>query len=85
MSRDGSDTVEATVTVREPIPVKTRITGSGPVMRLASPGSVGVRTRVVGESPRTVVSEQVVTPAQDMVVVRYAADAHGQARRAHVR
>ncbi len=70
VSRDGSDTVESTVTIREPIPVKTRITGRGPVMRLANPGSVGVRTRIVGEKSRLVVSEQVVTPAVDMVVVR---------------
>jgi peptidoglycan-N-acetylglucosamine deacetylase len=70
VTRNGSDTVEATVTIREPIPVKTRIKGSGPVMRLANPGAVGVRTRTVGEVSKIVVSEQVVTPAQDMVVIK---------------
>ncbi len=66
----GADTVEATDSVREPIPVKTRITGSGPVMRLANPGSVGVRARVVGVKSREIVSEKVLVPSQDMVVVR---------------
>ena len=70
VSHDGSDTVEATVTVRESIPVKTRVTGRGPVMRLASAGAVGLRTRVIGEKSKAVVSEQVIRPAQDMVIVQ---------------
>lgn len=69
-SRDGSDTVEATVTLREPLPLKTRIVGSGPVMRLANTGSVGVRARIIGEKSKVLVSEQIEVPAQDMVVVR---------------
>ncbi len=70
VSHNGSDTVEATVTVRESIPVKTRVTGRGPVMRLASAGAVGLRTRVIGEKSKAVVSEQVIRPAQDMVIVQ---------------
>jgi hypothetical protein len=64
VSYDGSDTVEATVTVRESIPVKTRVTGRGPVMRLASVGAAGLRTRIIGEKSKAVVAEQVIRPGQ---------------------
>jgi len=70
VSYDGADTVETTVAVKVPIPVKTRIIGHGPVMRLANPGSVGVLQRVVGSRSNWVVSERVLKPAQDMVVVK---------------
>jgi peptidoglycan-N-acetylglucosamine deacetylase len=69
-SRDGSDTVEATVTLREPVPVKTRVTGSGPVMRLATPGAVGVRVRVAGSVSDKTVSETMAVQPQEMLIVR---------------
>jgi peptidoglycan/xylan/chitin deacetylase (PgdA/CDA1 family) len=69
-SKDGLDAVEATVALREPIPVKTRITGSGPVMRLANPGSVGVRLRVAGSVSGKVVSEKILVKPQAMRIVR---------------
>lgn len=70
VSLNGSDSVEATVAVREPIPVQTRTLGQGAVMKLASPGAVGVRERVIGERSKDLVSERVIRPAQDMVIVR---------------
>lgn len=66
----GVDVTEATRSVREPIPVKTRITGHGPVMRLSNPGSLGVRMRVVGLTSKETLSERIVVPMQNMVVVR---------------
>ncbi len=70
MSSSGADSTEATVAVREPIPMQTRIQGTGPVMQLASPGSVGVREAVLGAVSRDVVSSRTVTPEQPMVVLR---------------
>lgn len=69
-SRNGYDSVEATLTLLEPIPVQTRVTGSGPIMLPPSPGSVGIRSKVVGAESRATLSEQVLVPAQDVVVVR---------------
>jgi peptidoglycan/xylan/chitin deacetylase (PgdA/CDA1 family) len=69
-STSGSDTVETTVTLREPMPVQTRMTGSGPVMRLGTPGSVGVRERVAGSVSDKTVSERIIVTPQDMVIVR---------------
>ena len=69
-SRNGLDAVEATVALREPIPVKTRITGNGPVMRLANPGSVGVRLRVAGSVSGKIVSDTILVKAQAMRIVR---------------
>ena len=69
-SAPGVDSVEARVALREPIPYKTRIQGTGPVMRLANPGSVGIRERVVGAISKTEVSKRTVLAAQDMIVRR---------------
>ena len=69
-SAPGVDSVEARVTLREPIPYKTRIQGTGPVMRLANPGSVGIRERVVGAISKSEVSKRTVLAAQDMIVLR---------------
>lgn len=69
-SENGADITEATETIREPIPVTTRVRGRGPVMRLANPGSVGVRVRVIGALSKETVTETVLVPAQEMVVVR---------------
>ncbi|NTU70411.1 MAG: polysaccharide deacetylase family protein [Coriobacteriia bacterium] len=70
VSESGADTTETTVTVTEPIPVKTRITGRGPVVRLANMGSVGIRRRVVGAKSNETVSEEILKSATDMVVVK---------------
>ena len=66
----GVDKVEERVTVKEPIPYKTRIRGSGPVMRLTDPGSVGIRQRVEGAVSKAVISSGTVVRARDMIVTR---------------
>jgi len=70
VSAPGSDTVEPKTAIKEPIPYKTRTRGRGPVMRLSSPGSVGIRQQIVGAVSKTVVSSGTVRPAQDMIITR---------------
>jgi len=71
-SSHGSDRVEPSITVREPIQFETRIEGRGPVMRLAQPGSVGVREVTKGRISGVRAAEETVLPAIDMVVMRTA-------------
>jgi peptidoglycan-N-acetylglucosamine deacetylase len=70
VSATGVDEVEKRASVKEPIPYKTKTRGSGPVMRLTNPGSVGIRETVIGAVSKTVVSSGTVRPAQDMVITR---------------
>ena len=72
-SVDGRDVVESVVTTEEPIPLATKIVGSGPLMTLVTPGSVGVRRARVGQFSAEEVTRTVVTPAVPMVVKRYGA------------
>lgn len=69
-SFNGSDRVEPIVVTQEPIQFETRIEGKGPVMRLAQPGSVGVREIKKGSVSGIKVEGRVVLPATDMVVKR---------------
>ena len=71
-SVDGADRVEETVLVREPLQFLTRVEGTGPVMRLAQPGSVGVLEVGKGVVSGIRSRERVVLPASDMVVRRTA-------------
>lgn len=67
---DGTDTVEPTDATKEPIQFETRIEGTGPVMRLAQPGSVGVREVQTGRVSGKVSDGKVLLPASDMVIRR---------------
>ena len=69
-SAPGVDRIEARVTLREPIPYKTRVRGAGPVMRLSDPGSVGIRERVIGAISKAQVSSRIVLAKHDMIVRR---------------
>ena len=69
-SRSGSDRLERAATLRVPIPFKRRVEGSGPVMHLADPGSVGVREMTRGEVSGVEMAGYVTRPAVDMVVMR---------------
>lgn len=71
-SSHGVDRTEPSLTVREPIQFETRIEGKGPVMRLAQPGSVGVREVSKGRISGVRAAEKTVLPAIDMVVNRTA-------------
>ena len=72
-SESGADRVERVVSVDRPIEVSTKIVGSGPLMTLASPGSVGVRRVVLGAISGDEVTSTVVTSGTPMVVRRYSA------------
>jgi peptidoglycan/xylan/chitin deacetylase (PgdA/CDA1 family) len=67
-SAPGVDAVEPRTTLKEPIPYKTRFEGKGPILRLANPGSVGVREKVIGAISKSQISSRTVVPEQDMVV-----------------
>ena len=69
-SARGVDRVESSVVVRVPIPFATRIQGTGPVMHLSNPGSVGIKERVLGAVSRSEVSSRTVLAATDMVIRR---------------
>jgi peptidoglycan/xylan/chitin deacetylase (PgdA/CDA1 family) len=70
-SSNGRDVIEATVTREKPIPVGTRFVGSGPLMTLAAPGSVGVKREQVGAISGEEVTSSVITQPTPMVVKRY--------------
>ncbi len=67
---NGTDTVEPVEVTKEPIQFETRIEGSGPVMRLSQPGSVGVREIQTGRVSGKIDGGRVLLPASDMVVRR---------------
>ena len=73
-STSGKDAVERVVTVTRAIEVTTTIVGKGPLMTLASPGSVGVREVRLGALSGEELTSTVVTPATPMVVRRYSAN-----------
>jgi len=70
VSVNGTDRVEPVVVTKEPIQYETRIEGKGPVMRLAQPGSVGVREVSKGRISGITTGGRVVLPASDMIVRR---------------
>lgn len=67
---NGTDTVEPVTSTKEPIQFETRIEGSGPVMRLVQPGSVGVRELRTGSVSGKVAPGKVLLPASGMVIRR---------------
>ncbi len=67
---DGTSTVEPIDVTRVPIQFGTDIEGSGPVMRLAQPGSVGVRELRVGRISGKTSAGKVILPASDMIIRR---------------
>jgi len=67
---DGTDTVEPMVASKEPIQFETKFEGTGSVMRLAQPGSVGVREIQTGRVSGKVASGKVLLPASDMIIMR---------------
>jgi len=67
---NGTDTVEPLVLTKEPIQFQTRIEGKGPVMRLAQPGSVGVREVRTGRVSGKVAGGKILLPASDMIIMR---------------
>ena len=67
----GADRVERTVTITRPIEMTTTVEGQGPLMSLASPGSVGVMRLTVGAVSGDEVTSTVVTPATPMIVRRH--------------
>ena len=72
-SQSGTDVVEATVEETLPIPVATRFEGTGPLMTLVSPGSVGAMRVTRGAISRSVIASSVITAAVPMVVERHGA------------
>lgn len=72
-SIDGSDTVEGVVARELPIPLATMFEGTGPLMTLVSPGSVGVRRVTVGELSGDEIAgtSTVLVEATPMVIKRY--------------
>jgi len=67
---DGTDTVEPLDITKEPIQYETRIEGTGPVMRLAQPGSVGVREKQIGRVSGKTDEGRILLPASDMIIRR---------------
>ena len=67
---NGTDTVEPMVLSKEPIQFETKFEGTGSVMRLAQPGSVGVREVQTGRVSGKVAGGKVLLPASDMVIRR---------------
>lgn len=67
----GVDVVEAEVTEDLPIPIQVEFQGKGPLMALASPGSVGIQRQVKGEYSGRVETTTVLLEAQPMVVKRF--------------
>lgn len=67
---DGDDITEGAITRSVPIPFDTRVEGKGPVMRLADPGSVGVREITTGAVSGIEIDGRIVRPAVDMLVIR---------------
>ncbi len=73
-SRRGGDVVEPTESTRTTIPIPIENVGSGPLISLESPGSVGVLETVAGAISGKVVSVREIEPAQAMVVRRWVPD-----------
>ncbi|MDP2233262.1 MAG: hypothetical protein Q8K89_06475, partial [Actinomycetota bacterium] len=67
----GPDIVETEVTEDLPIPIRVEFQGKGPLMALASPGSVGIERQVKGEYSGRVETTTVLLEAQPMVVKRF--------------
>jgi len=67
---NGTDTVEPIEVTKEPIQFGTRIEGTGPVMRLAQPGSVGVRELHTGRISGRTGEGKILLPASDMIIMR---------------
>jgi len=70
MGTDGTNTVEPADVTKEPIQFDTRIEGSGTVMRLVQPGSVGVRELQTGRISGKTGEGKVLLPASDMIIMR---------------
>lgn len=66
----GADIVEPTVSQRQTIPIPVGITGSGPLVRLASTGSAGLAVLEVGAVSGKVLSTETVQPPVPMSIVR---------------
>ena len=73
-SEPGSDVAEAVITTMTPIPILLKHVGSGPLVALESPGSVGVAQQRVGAVSGQVYESRVITPAEPMVLRRYSPD-----------
>ena len=70
-SADGRNHVEETVIKRTTIPIPRRIVGSGPLIALAAPGSLGVRQSSIGAVSGEVATSTVVVEPTPMIVKRY--------------
>lgn len=72
--RRGGDRGEATELVEVPIPIELERVGTGPLVSLESPGTVGVRQDTVGAISGKLDSSRVLEPAEPMVVRRWVPD-----------
>jgi peptidoglycan/xylan/chitin deacetylase (PgdA/CDA1 family) len=62
-SRNGTDVVESVITTREAVPIEARFVGSGPLVFMTQPGTVGLRELRKGEiSGDTVGSSTLIQP-----------------------
>lgn len=69
-SVDGADTTETVRTLEEPVPIEVRTEGEGPILRLKSPGSVGLVRVTRGVRSGIEVSSTTLVAGEDMVLVR---------------
>jgi len=67
----GKDVVEGETVTVVPDPIRIRHVGEGPLEALVNPGVVGVRRQVVGAGSARVFVDEVVEPAQPMVIRRH--------------
>lgn len=67
---DGADVTERVISAERPIPIPVSVTGTGPLVRLASTGAVGVEAVRLGELSGQVVASETLQPAVPMTVVR---------------
>ncbi|MCE5203944.1 MAG: polysaccharide deacetylase family protein [Coriobacteriales bacterium] len=70
VSDSGCDVVEMSVEETRVIPIPTKVTGTGALVVVESPGREGVQRVVVGAVSRDVVASESIVPAEPMVMRR---------------
>ncbi len=70
-SATGADVAESETVTEVVDPITIRYVGEGPLQALEHPGSVGVKRQAIGSASARVFADEVIEPAQPMVIRRH--------------
>lgn len=70
LTAPGTDLIEPTAEETRAIPIPSKIVGTGALMTMEAPGSVGIQRVVVGTVSGDIIASETVRPAEPMILRR---------------